>query len=78
MLYDGLGVERRPVEGLMWLSIAKLSSPGDPVIHARHEQAFSTASEDDRRQAMGLAEAWIANRMGAQAQMDQPATDLPQ
>jgi TPR repeat protein len=69
MLFEGLGVERRPVEGLMWLSIARLSSPGDPVIQARHEQAFSTAGEEQRREAMAMAETWIAhNTGGAQAQ----------
>jgi TPR repeat protein len=62
MLYEGMGIERGAVEGLMWLSIARLSSPGDPLIQAQHEQAFSTASEDQRRQAMGMAEAWIAKR----------------
>jgi TPR repeat protein len=71
MLYDGLGMDRRPVEGLMWLSIAKLSSPGDPLIHARHEQAFSTASEEDRRQAMSLAQTWVdSHSSGAQAQAE--------
>jgi TPR repeat protein len=69
MLYEGIGTERRPVEGLMWLSIARLSSPGDPVIQARHEQAFSTADEAQRREAVGLAEAWLSHRAGgAQAQ----------
>jgi hypothetical protein len=53
----------------MWLSIARLSSPGDPVIQARHEQAFSTADEAQRREAVGLAEAWLSHRAGgAQAQ----------
>jgi len=67
------------VEGLMWLSVAKLASPGDPAIHARHEQAFSTASEEDRRRAMEMAEAWIAERNGgAQLQAATPATDLAQ
>jgi TPR repeat protein len=64
MLYEGIGMERRPVEGLMWLSIARLTNPGDPTIQARHEQAFSTASEDQRRQAMALAEEWIAKHGG--------------
>jgi TPR repeat protein len=69
MLFEGIGMDRRPIEGLMWLSIARLSSPGDPLIQARHEQAFSTASEDQRREAMGMAEVWIAhNTGGAQAQ----------
>jgi hypothetical protein len=71
MLYEGIGMERRPLEGLMWLSIARLSSPGDPVIQARHEQAFSTADEALRREAMVGAEAWIKKRTGgAQAQVD--------
>jgi hypothetical protein len=66
MLYEGIGVGRRPVEGLMWLSIARLSSPGDPVIQAQHEQAFSTASEEDRREAMEKAEDWIAENLPQQ------------
>jgi TPR repeat protein len=69
MLYEGIGVERQPVEGLMWLSVARLSSPGDPIIQARHEEAFSTASEDERREAMKLAEQWLdRNGLRAQAQ----------
>jgi TPR repeat protein len=67
MLYEGIGVERRPVEGLMWLSLARLSNPGDPMIQSRHEQAFSTADEDQRRQAMALAEERLA-AFGARAQ----------
>ena len=27
MLFEGIGVDRRPVEGLMWLSIARLIEP---------------------------------------------------
>ena len=71
MLYEGIGLERRPVEGLMWLSIARLSSPGDPAVQARHEQAFSTATEEERRQAVQLAETWIANRAASPAQQAQ-------
>ena len=79
MLYEGIGVDRRPLEGLMWLSIARLSSPGDPLIQARHEQAFSTADEALRRDAMLAAEAWLHERTGgAQAQADAPAqVDVP-
>jgi hypothetical protein len=76
MLYEGIGLDRRPLEGLMWLSIARLSSPGDPVIQAQHEQAFSTASEEQRREAMAMATAWIDhNTGGAQAQAS-PALPL--
>jgi hypothetical protein len=74
MLYEGIGLERRPLEGLIWLTIARLSSPGDPVIQAHHEQAFSTADEDLRREAMVAAEAWITKRTGGpQAQVDAQA-----
>ncbi len=70
MLYEGIGVERRPVEGLMWLSVARLASPGDPLIQVRHEGAFSTASEEQRRKAMEMAEDWMSrnNVVRAQAQ----------
>ena len=68
MLFEGIGVERRPVEGLMWLSIAQLHEPGDPVIQARHEQAFSTASEEQRREAMAMAETWISHNTGGATQ----------
>jgi TPR repeat protein len=64
MLLEGIGVERRPLEGLMWISIARLTSVGDPQIQARHEQAFSMATEADRREAMRLAEGWISRRGG--------------
>jgi TPR repeat protein len=76
MLFEGIGVDRRPIEGLMWLSIARLMSPGDPAIQARHEQAFSTASEDERRQAIAMAQTWIDHNTGgatqAQASADPP------
>ena len=73
LLYEGIGLERRPLEGLMWLSIARLSSPGDPVIQARHEQAFSTADEELRREAMVAAERWVKKSTGGpQAQVDAP------
>lgn len=68
MLFEGVGVDRRPLEGLMWLSIARLMSPGDPVIQARHEQAFSTASEEQRREAMAMAETWISHNTGGATQ----------
>ena len=66
MLYEGIGVGRSPTEGLMWLSVARLVSPGDPLVQSRHEQAFSTASEDERRRAMSLAEDWVARQGGQQ------------
>lgn len=72
MLYEGIGVGRRPAEGLKWMTIARLSSPGDPQIQARHEEAFSTASEEDRRRAIEEAQEWIDDNLpqpqAAQAQ----------
>jgi hypothetical protein len=45
----------------MWLSIARLSSPGDPTVQARHEAAFAMATEAERRKAMQLAEEWVTH-----------------
>jgi hypothetical protein len=71
MLYEGIGVERRPLEGLMWLSIARLSSPADPVIQALHEQAFATSDADQRKQAMALAQERVSGAIGrTQAKAD--------
>jgi hypothetical protein len=67
MLYEGLGIERQPVEGLMWLTVAHLLRPGDPLLQGRHEEAFSTASEEQRRKAMGKAEEWMAKHTPRQA-----------
>jgi exopolysaccharide production negative regulator len=68
MLYEGIGVDRQPVEGLMWLSIARLSSPGDPMIQARHEAAFSTADEEQRRKAMDRADQWVERNVARSTQ----------
>jgi TPR repeat protein len=76
MLFEGIGVDRRPVEGLMWLSVARLSSPGDPLIQARHEQAFSTANEDQRRKAMAMAQAWVSHNVGGTQAQAAPAPPL--
>ena len=74
LLYEGNGVDRRPVEGLTWLTIAHLSAPGDPQVQSMHEQAFSTAAEDQRLEASARAQDWIARNTQAQAQAAQPAT----
>jgi TPR repeat protein len=67
LLYEGNGLDRRPVEGLTWLSIAHLSNPGDPQVQSMHEQAFSTASEEQRREALARAGDWIARNVQMQA-----------
>jgi TPR repeat protein len=62
MMLEGAGVQKNPVKGLMWLTIAQLGSRGDPAIQALHEEAFSAAEEAQRRAAIALAEDWIDRR----------------
>jgi TPR repeat protein len=53
---------RKPLMGLMWLTIARAhcQTPEDDWIREMQEQAFSVAAEQDRRQAVRLAQEWIA------------------
>jgi TPR repeat protein len=60
MLFEGDGVTRQPVVGLMFLSIARdRAKPEDPWIQDLQEQAFSLATETERRTALAMAEEWI-------------------
>jgi TPR repeat protein len=62
MLVEGNGVKRNVVAGLMWLTVARNSaSVEDDWIRQEQEQAFSLASEKERRKATEMAEAWISN-----------------
>lgn len=63
MLFTGdVEVPRRSIQGLMWLTIARARAQGssDDWIRDAQEQAFSVASEPERRQAVKLAQDWIA------------------
>lgn len=53
---------RRAVQGLMWLTVARAGArgPSQDWIAEAQEQAFSLASEQERRQAMNLSQTWIA------------------
>lgn len=53
---------RRSVQGLTWLTIARAraAGPSDDWIRDAQEQAFSVASEQERRQAVQAAQTWIA------------------
>lgn len=62
LMLEGAGIQKSPVKGLMWLSIAQLGGRGDPTIQALHEEAFSGAEEAQRRAAVALAEDWVARR----------------
>lgn len=55
-------VQRRPLLGLMWLTIARAHAggPSDDWIREMQEEAFSVAAENDRRQAVKLSQEWIA------------------
>lgn len=60
MLFEGDGVKRQPVVGLMFLTIARdRSGTGDPWILKLQEQAFSVATETERRTALAMADDWI-------------------
>jgi uncharacterized protein len=53
---------RRASQGLMWLTVARSNARGPQMdwITEAQEQAFSLASEQERRQAMSLARNWMA------------------
>jgi len=58
LIRGGEGVPRQPVLGLMWLSMAREGA--DPVretwIIERHDNAFASASQNDRTAALALIE----------------------
>lgn len=56
------GFTRRPVQGLMWLTIARANAngTGDDWIREVQEQVFSVASESERRRGVADAQDWIA------------------
>ncbi|MBN9431910.1 MAG: sel1 repeat family protein [Bosea sp.] len=65
MLFEGEGVGREPVLGLMYLNVARDRSQGaDPWIQRLQEQAFSVATETERRTALALSDDWIAKHGG--------------
>ena len=63
LLFSGdADLPKKPLMGLMWLTIARshAQSAQDDWIRELQEQAFSVAAEPDRRQAVRLAQEWIA------------------
>ena len=67
MLFEGEGVSREPVLGLMFLTVARdRSQPVDPWIQDMQEQAFSLATETERRTALAMADDWL-NKNGKSA-----------
>lgn len=55
-------VPRRPAQGLMWLTVARSNAHAvsDDWIRDAQEQAFSVASEQERRLGVAQAQDWIA------------------
>ena len=60
LLFDGIGMRRNPVRGLMWLTVARRTGAKDAEIQALHESAFALATESERRTAEVLTEEWLA------------------
>jgi len=57
------GFPRRPVQGLMWLTVARAnagSSTAEDWIREVQEQVFSVATESERRRGVADAQEWIA------------------
>lgn len=63
-LYEGEMAKRHPVKGLTWLTIAlDISTPAEREwISKAHEQAFSTATVEERQAARNHADRWIQKR----------------
>jgi hypothetical protein len=61
LLFQGDGVQRQPVIGLMFLTVASERADDDlQWIRDMQEEAFSIASETERRTATALALEWMA------------------
>lgn len=66
LLFSGdVDLPKKPLMGLMWLTIARshATTADDDWIRDMQEQAFSVAPEADRRQAVRLAQEWIAKNI---------------
>lgn len=62
LLFEGDGLKREAVVGLMFLTVARdRAEPGQRWIHEMQEKALSVASESERRTAVALAEEWLTN-----------------
>lgn len=63
LLFFGEDLPRRPVTGLMWLTVARRSASGadSEWIRERQEQAFARASDDERKRATTLADSWLGH-----------------
>ena len=60
LLFEGDGVPRQSVLGLMYLTVAReRAKPSETWIFEMQERALSIATENERRTAMALADDWL-------------------
>lgn len=59
LLLSGDKVPRQPVNGLKWLTVARMLDSGNLEVQDYHEAAFAQAEPEDRRRAVSLAEEWL-------------------
>lgn len=60
MLLEGeKNMPRQPVNGLKWLTIARMLDAGNPAVMDQQEAAFALADEETRERAVALAEEWV-------------------
>lgn len=60
ILFEGDGVSREAVRGLMYLTVAReRAKPADTWVFDMQERALSVATENERRTAMALADDWL-------------------
>lgn len=59
LLLEGEQVPRQPVNGLKWLTIARLLDSSNPIVLDRQEAAFALADENARQKAVAMAEEWV-------------------
>jgi TPR repeat protein len=59
LLLKGEGTKRNSVKGLMWLSLARRQAVNNAGISELHQEAFSSAPEDERATAMAMADKWL-------------------
>lgn len=73
LLFEGDGIARQPVLGLMFLTIAReRAGAGQDWIKDLQEEAFSIATETERRTATAMADDW-QNKNKAAAAISAPA-----
>ena len=61
LLLEGSILPQQPVNGLKWLTIARVLDATNPEVLDRQEAAFALADEATRKKAVSLANEWLDN-----------------